>query len=265
MLADFMGVWEEFDTFIEGRNGILHWVIFLAALFACMLMGRRERKLLFWPSLLVMVFFFNPLSYHALGKLFGVYWRLLWMLPISFVIAYALTEGAYKIRRGWIRLLGVALACACLAVTGTRIFTKNSYWEKENAYELPQAVIDVSDYVMARLVDWKETIIVPNEFLCYVRQYSCSVGLLYGRNVGGFITGIGEDEELVYAEMSKTEPDVELITRIAREKNCRYIVFNLAFHQIPEDLTEYGYERAAEVDGGYVIYCRMGEAVASGQ
>ena len=58
-------------------------------------------------------------------------------------------------------------------------------------------------------------------------------------------------------EMSSETPDLELVTRIASEKNCRYIVFNTSFHQIPEDLTEYGYEKVAVIEDVYVIYSRI--------
>ena len=59
----------------------------------------------------------------------------------------------------------------------------------------------------------------------------------------GFISNIGEEEQQVYEEMSSEHPDVARVTEIAKNKNCRYIVFNTSFHQIPEDLTEYGYEK----------------------
>lgn len=179
------------------------------------------------------------------------------MLPVSFVIAYALTKLVGMIKKDVIRICAVVMACVCIVVTGEPIFSQTTYTEKENAYELPQAAIEISDVVKSRLNDWKETIIVPNELLCSVRQYSSAVCLLYGRNAGGFISDIGEDEMLVYQEMCKEEPDVELVTRIALEKNCRYIVFNTSFHQIPEDMTEYGYEKLTTVEDVYAIYCRI--------
>ena len=48
------------------------------------------------------------------------------------------------------------------------------------------------------------------------------------------------------------------VTEIAKNKNCRYIVFNTSFHQIPEDLTEYGYEKIAVIEDVYAVYSRIG-------
>ena len=59
--------------------------------------------------------------------------------------------------------------------------------------------------------------------------------------------------------MSREEPDVELITDVAKEKGCRFIVFNTSFHRIPEDLTGYGYEQIDVVEDVYVIYRQIGQ------
>lgn len=256
MVTYCYGVWNEFLNFIGGRGGLAHWVLFILALFCCFFMGKEIRQKIFFPAVLVLLFFFNPLFYAVVGTRFlsGVYWRLLWMLPISFVIAYVLTQMAYKIKRKVLRVVAVVIACACIVVTGERIFTSGTYSEKENDYELPQATIEICEYVKEHLQDWKETMIVPNELLCYIRQYSSAASLFYGRNAGGFITNIEEDEAAVYAEMSKETPDLKTITDIGKRRGCRYIIFNTSFHQIPEDMTEYGYEKVYVVEDIYVIY-----------
>lgn len=261
MLVYCYEVWEEFKNFIDGRNGFAHWMIFGLAILCCIFMGKNIRKKMFWPSLFVLLFFFNPLFYGFVGTRFlsGVYWRLLWMLPISFVIAYVFTQLACKIRKDIVRAAAIVAAAACIIVTGEGMFTEATYAEKENDYELPQAAIDITDAMVGNLEDWKEIAIVPNELLCYIRQYTCAIGLLYGRNAEGFISSIGEQEALVFEEMGKENPDVELITDIGKEKNCKYIVFNTSFHQIPDDLTEYGYELFREMKEDYVIYRRIKE------
>ena len=72
------------------------------------------------------------------------------------------------------------------------------------------------------------------------------------------LSPIGEEEQQVYEEMSSEHPDVARVTEIAKNKNCRYIVFNTSFHQIPEDLTEYGYEKIAVIEDVYAVYSRIG-------
>ena len=180
------------------------------------------------------------------------------MLPWTFVIAYAVVRMAYRLGKQVLRIAVVAVVCVCIFVTGKPVLSAETYEERSNVYELPQAAVEIADLVQSRLVDWQETLIVPNELLCSVRQYSASACLLYGRNAEGFISNIGDEEMQVFEEMSSEHPDVAHITEIAKNKNCRYIVFNTSFHQIPEDLTEYGYEKIAVIEEVYAVYSRVG-------
>ena len=84
-----------------------------------------------------------------------------------------------------------------------------------------------------------------------------AMGISRGMGAAIFLT-VGEEEQQVYEEMSSEHPDVARVTEIAKNKNCRYIVFNTSFHQIPEDLTEYGYEKIAVIDDVYAVYSRIG-------
>lgn len=256
MITYCYGVWNEFLNFIGRKAGLAHWIFFFAALLLCFFMGKEVRKKFFYPSLLAILFFFNPLFYAVVGTRFlsGIYWRLMWMVPISFVLAYVLAELIGRLKKNIVRAVAVVLACACIAVTGKQMFTAETYTEKENEYELPDAVIEICDYIQINLMSWKETAVVPNDLLCYIRQYSSSVGLFYGRNAGGFISNIGEDETAVYEEMSKEKPDIKVITDIGKKRYCKYLIFDNTFHQIPEDLTEYGYEKVYVVEDRYVIY-----------
>lgn len=251
-----LAVWGEFVNFIGGRSGMLHFLLFAAALVCCFFLGKEERKRFFWPSVFVFAFFFNPFFYKYVGMRFlsGVYWRLLWMLPISFALAYTLIKLAYKVKKDVLRIAVVVVACVCILVTGRPVFSKDTYSERENVYELPNAAIEIADFAEAWMQDWKETLIVPNELLCSIRQYSSVACLLYGRNAEGFISDIAEDEAKVYEEMSKEEPDVGLITEIARSRGVRYIVFNTSFHKIPDDLSEYGYWQEAVIEDVYAVY-----------
>lgn len=255
-----LALWEEFAVFIGRRSGAIHWLLYLAALAVCFFVGRRERRLLFWPAVLALFFFFNPVFYRYIGTRFliGVYWRLLWMLPVSFTVAYVLTRLVYRIPKNALRILAAVSACVCIVVTGKPVFSQDTYSERENLYEISPASVEICDYVKGSLAEWKETIIVPNELLCDIRQYSSAVCLLYGRNSGGFISDIEEDEQAVFEEMSREQPDVALVTEVARNRGCRYIVFNISFHDIPEDMTEYGYERVKVVEDVYAIYRRIG-------
>ena len=193
-----LALWGEFVKFIGGRAGLVHLLLFAAALVCCFFLGKEERHRLFWPSVLVGIFFFNPVFYKYVGTRFlsGVYWRLLWMLPWTFVIAYAVVRMAYRLGKQALRIVVVAVACVCIFVTGKPVLSAETYGERSNVYELPQAAVEIADLVQSRLVDWQETLIVPNELLC-IRMSAVrkKCGGLYLRHRGGRTAGLRGNEQ----------------------------------------------------------------------
>lgn len=255
MMTDLYTIIDNFKIFIGGRAGVLHWLLFGMALAVCIFLGKKQRKLLVYPTVLVFVFFCNPLFYHYIGNKFlsGVYWRLLWMVPVTFLTAYGLTVLIYRFKKQAVRVLAAVLAVVCIAVTGRCMYNETTFTEAENLYKLPQAAIEVSDVMAAAGIDWKVRVVVPNELLCYVRQYRCDIGLLYGRNAGGFISEISNEAKAVYDEMSKETPDMEVLTNLCRQQEVIFLCFNTGTQQIPEDLSSYGYLPYRTV-GDYSIY-----------
>lgn len=242
-MADFYAIWDNFKNFIGGRAGVLHVLLFGLALLSCMFMGKKQRRTLVYPTVLVFLFFFNPLFYRYIGNKFlsGVYWRLLWMVPLNFVTAYGLVALVCRFRRQAVRAAAVLAAAACIIVTGKCIYNEQTFTKADNLYKLPQAAIDVSDAMAAAGIDWKVRAVVPNELFCYVRQYRCDVGLLYGRNAGGFISDISDEAKAVYNEMCRETPDIGLLTDLCRQQEVVFICFNTEMQQIPKDLSAYGY------------------------
>ena len=139
------------------------------------------------------------------------------------------------------------------ALSGQKIYSKATFTEAENEYKLPQAALDVADILAGAGVSWKVRSVVPNELLCYIRQYRCDIGLFYGRNVGGFISGIGDDEVAMYQQMCQEKPDMTVVTDIAKRNQVVFLCFNRTEQEIPDDMKPYGYHYYSET-GDYVIY-----------
>lgn len=161
-----LALWGEFVKFTGGRAGLVHLLLFAAALVCCFFLGKEERHRLFWPSVLVGIFFFNPVFYKYVGTRFlsGVYWRLLWMLPWTFVIAYAVVRMAYRLGKQALRIVVVAVACVCIFVTGKPVLSAETYGERSNVYELPQAAVEIADLVQSRLVDCRRRLSCRTSF-----------------------------------------------------------------------------------------------------
>ena len=123
-----------------------------------------------------------------------------------------------------VRIVVLVAALGTIALSGQKIYSKATFTEAENEYKLPQAALDVADILAGAGVSWKVRSVVPNELLCYIRQYRCDIGLFYGRNVGGFISGIGDDEVAMYQQMCQEKPDMTVVTDIAKRNQVVFYV-----------------------------------------
>lgn len=263
MAADFYSILDNFKNFIGGRTGLLHWVLFCAAVVAIFFLGKKYKeekqavRFLVWSSVLVLLFIFNPLFYRYVGSRFfaGVYWRLFWMLPISFSVAYVIVWLICRWKKQAVRVAVFVAALVTIMVSGQRIYSETTFTEAENEYKLPQAAIDVADIIGNSGYSWKVKAVVPDELFCYIRQYRCDIGLFYGRNVGGFISGIGEDEDAMHQQMCQEKPDMEVVTEIAKRNGLVFLCFNREEKELPDNMTPYGYHYYMET-GDYIIYIR---------
>ena len=126
MAADFYSILDNFKNFIGGRTGLLHWVLFCAAVVAIFFLGKKYKeekqavRFLVWPSVLVLLFIFNPLFYRYVGSRFfaGVYWRLFWMLPISFSVAYVIVWLICRWKKQAVRVAVSVAALVTIIVSG---------------------------------------------------------------------------------------------------------------------------------------------------
>lgn len=247
------GVIANFKSFIG--SGWLMWLCFLAALVFCFIWMKDKRKKLFTVSVLGGVIIINPIVYQLIGTRFmsGVYWRLFWALPIVIVVAAVLTEITGKLAKRWVRFAAVMVLCLTIACLGERVINRGTYTFAENDYQLPQAAIDVSDIVLKENEFVDTMIIVPDELVCYIRQYTGKISLAYGRNIWGFINNPADWQYGLYDLMNAREMDYRKLRDEAYACGCRYIVFNAGQRELPDDMEAYGYTFVGSAEP-YMVY-----------
>ena len=189
--------WEKFTAF--AGTGMTLALFFVALLYLFLKKDETETRGVFgWYSIAVLVLFFLPFTADIIAnKMLGtnVYWRMLWLLPILTAVAYVGAKAAYspeKARQRAVALLGVV---AVIALCGQFMFTPANYQRADNLYKLPKEAVGVSEVIRQSGVDSPKAT-VPDELVCYIRQYDAGIGLTYGRGlvVSGALSG-DEDYE----------------------------------------------------------------------
>ncbi|MCR5215978.1 MAG: hypothetical protein K6C69_03505 [Lachnospiraceae bacterium] len=240
--------WNEYTKFIG--SGLYMYLAYASMLYI-ICKDKKKRMVLGVIPALLLVLFFNPLFIKPLYYkfFFGTYWRLLWLIPSTLINAYTATQLITSSKHPLGQVGMAILVGIVIILSGTRIYSWMNYSHRTNWYKIPNVVLEVG-YNMENYADsWYPTVIVPNELYCSMRQYTSGIRLLYGRDAEGYMSGL-EDEDIkaVYEEMCKEDPDIEIISRVAHEQEVQCIVFNMDYHQVEEDLLEYGLVYTGDTD-----------------
>lgn len=209
---------------------------------------RRKRVLLLYMPLVVLFLFFNPLFarlvYGAVGD--EIYYRVLWLLPMTIVIAYTVVRIYDRLqgrKKYWFGLISAVL----VVISGSCIYTSPYFHRAENLYHMPQAVVDICDAIQ---VEGREVMAVfPKEMLSYVRQYTPLVCMPYGREMLVERWGV---ENPLYDAMEAEVLDMDVILPLAKTYSSHFVIVPTDKEKTGE-IEDYGFIYVETIDG-YEIY-----------
>ena len=229
-------------------------LFFTAILFIYINRNTEERELFVYPSLICLALIMMPLSAAVIIRFIGadVFWRIWWLFPIIITLSYVGTRVVMigKSRKEhWFVLLGLFVL---ISFSGKLIYNSETLINPENIFKLPNEVIWISELIHGDNMDGEDVrIIIPNEFVEYIRQFDYRTKLLYGREM---LRGNGGSEIQLSAfeEMSSGNPNIDILAECARKGYCQYIVLSSDICSVAElatnDFEILGYA------GGYTVY-----------
>lgn len=234
-----------------GTGLIVMW--FLVSLVYLFLWEERKqiRILFLYVPVLLLLLFFNPLFSGLMTAYMGdeIYYRILWLLPVTVVIAYTCVSICGRLS-GRKRGIFTGLALLLTMASGSFIYNNTFFTRAENLYHVPDSVVHICDAI--EIPGREVTAVFPLDMVQYVRQYSPVVCLPYGREI--IVEGWNEwaIQNPLCDAMEAEETAAAELGSLAREQGCIYIV-------VPEDkvirgsLQDAGYELFLESDG-YRVY-----------
>lgn len=181
---------------------------------------KRIKAILVYTPTVIQVLFFIPYFYILYNYLDdGTYYRILWLLPMSVVIAYA---GCKLI--GVHTKIGLALLSAILILGGTYVYKSQYMSVAENEYHLPGEVIEICDMIMPEEGKQRVWAAFPIDLIHYVRQYTTRIQMPYGREALAlnWIPGTENPIFLMYREQNT---DLETFVDLVSENYCNYVIF----------------------------------------
>ena len=179
---------------------------------------KRIRALLIYTPTVIQILFFIPIFYVIYNRLDdGTYYRILWLLPMTVVIAYA---GCKVI--GIHTRVGLALLSAILVMSGTYVYKSVYMTRAENEYHIPQEVVEVCEIIKPEEGKERVWAVVPLDLIHYVRQYTTRIQLAYGRD-SIVQSWVKADNEL-YDLYAEPVMDLDRLSEVATEYYCNYVI-----------------------------------------
>ena len=231
-------------------TGIIMVLFFMALIYIGLSETERSnRTILLHGSIVLVIFIFFPLFYYLYSTFVDrtTYWRMWWLVPVGIGLAYA---GARLIREH--QITGLMLILVILFLGGESVYSGQVSGEiamSQNAYQIPQNVIDIVEDIKKNEVDEVTFAAFPPEMLIYVRQYDASIRLPYGREMLDERWSVGNG---FYEAMSAEMLDFEVLADKCKLNSVRFIVVNALKPKlnVPQD---YGFELMSQ-RGIYSIY-----------
>lgn len=212
--------------------GIINVLFFVGLVYMALTDNNRSnRTLILYGSIALVCVIFSPPVFYCYDRFVdeGTYWRMWWMVPAGIGLAYV----AAKIINSH-RLTGFLLALFILVLGGNLVYTADEdYKLAENPYQIPNAVIDIVDY----LEDYEPSVVrvaVPYELITYVRMYDPCVSMPYGREQFGGPWGVTSG---FYILMNSPNIDFRKLSDKCLYNDTKYIVIQSGKFHIgnPED------------------------------
>lgn len=201
----------------------------------------------------LLLVYFNPLFAEIVYKAAGeeIYYRILWLLPLSIGIAYTVCH-IYSHTEGKRRMASVLCAAAVLCFSGKFVYDSPFFSKAENSYHVPDSVVHICDAIV---VPGREVMAAfPFELVQYVRQYTALVCMPYGREM--LVERWHHVNDMAEA-MERNPVDLEELMPLANQNRCHYIILSEK-KEILGNPQDYGLELFGQTDG-YIIYRNVSE------
>ena len=259
MVRDFLNFMNE----VYGGNLIP--LLFILALIYIFFRAKELRRILFWPSLLLILLLWNPILYEFLWKRIlalassTAVWRIFWVIPVLSVIGFACVHLVRSLKGPWMQGAAAAVFLAVIAFTGTYVYTapETSFSTAENKYKIPTQTIYVAEALLQ--LDDAPRVVMDEGLIYYMREYSSAIHMMYGRDVFGYITWHGQQyQDVLEALRNINEENLQHVANRMRELDYEYLVINRNQGYDEEMFQKAGLVRAS--DALEFVICRLEEA-----
>lgn len=244
--AVFNDIWENFTGYFGGKRFFVFFVLMMVV--ACVYNRKSlvAHRVLAYVLILLGVIFCPFTAHVIMNDMIGedVYWRMFWLLPVTFVVAYV--SGVF-IKKN---LLFIIPLIAALVFCGNNLYLQNRIEPPQNFYKLEEEVVALVDLINEDAGDGYKKACFPQSIYCYPRQIDASILMPYGRNAERK-TELSDVQKKLFKAMEAESKDYERIHKLLKKNDCNYVV--MSNDTFPADMEKAGFSFVAQTEN-YRLY-----------
>ena len=196
-------------------------VILLFCFMLAYLFFPNLKQIIIYPTLLIVLLLMNPVLYIVIFSKI-MYWRLLWMIPGTFLIAYVFCRLVKTGKTLNNKMVILCFLCFLIVFSGNYVYNNEDFKQTQNLEKLNEGVRKVGAIILEENDHPK--CLLHAKYLSQIRQYSADIELLYGRDAYNYITVASDEFKLMADEMEKKEPDYDFIVERFKAYQCDIMV-----------------------------------------
>lgn len=184
-----------------------------------------------------LLLFICPLTATFIQKCIGetVYWRVLWILPVTPVIALAGAEFPENRHTDFLHSGLIIIFISAAVICANSLLHSGNYTRTYNHQKVPDEVANICNLVQENAQEGTEVCLAADDHVAsYVRVYDPSIIMPYGRRTKG---SLDQNSRSLYQAINADSPDYGRIAELAADKDCSFISV-----AIPENFDAAGME-----------------------
>lgn len=166
----------------ENYQGAGLFLYLTAAAFLYLLLRKDEKWKSFWGmyGAFLLLIVYNPLIIWRVVDLLGLddeYYRFIWLIPVTPLIAYAGTSLVMRMNRKTCRLFCLAGVAAAIILCGSTVFSR-THMLTENVYKIPDEVIEICEIIRADCPMEEPRVAADFDLDVLINQYAPDIDLV---------------------------------------------------------------------------------------
>lgn len=248
---------------LKDYNSYIYLIYYVISTIIIMIIGNAQSKRYFgYVQLINLVTIWNPIFSNIIAKYFtssAIFWRVLWLLPIEFAIAYSVVLIIQKNKNEKVKIITAIIAIIILIIPGKFVY-KNGL--TENLENIPQYIINQTNYILEKGKDDDKIVVFAVDSMepshsTTMRQISSKIELIFSR--GLYIDKvknkqiIEERRNLIQLYSQDYRYTIEEFNEIVKKQNIDWMIIKSEDNKLIDYLNQSCLQKDCEMDG-YTLY-----------